>query len=493
MPRRLRTPLLLALLAFACAQGWNRANLRALRGSPAHGAVREGGSLITTDDASYLQEADRLLGARPDLDRQPPISAPRLRAPGYGVLYLVLRLALPPAHAIAALVALQCLLYAIAVAALWGTLARWRIDPRIRWPLVLAFAMMPTFHGFLFHTLTEGITPSLLLLLLCCALRHELEPRRRWLAAGVALWAALMAVRPPLLWAGAALLPALRRQGALRAAGIAALAAAPMLAWWAANAVHAHALVGLHPVYYASAPGINRPTHAAFWELAKSWGARGDAFHGAMERAFAAALACDTAPAYADAYIALAPRGSLTSAQERAVRSAFGEWQRFTCTALAPARSSAAGTVHGTTAEEQAIIDRLAETTRTWRAEHPLHHHVAVPLRVLRELAAHSNLNLWVFQHPWRGHPAMEALRWSSALLHLMLLAAAALAFLRPVPAPVRLLSAACAAYLLYLAGVQRGVEERYTLPVLYVGVAAAAFVLQQAIRPNFADQPRPR
>jgi hypothetical protein len=478
MFKRLRTHLLLALLALACAQAWNRVNIAAMRDSPARANVRDGRALTSTDDASYLQGVDRLLGARPDLEQAPETRRPSLRAPGYSLFYLLPRLVLDPLPAISALVWMQCLLYAFAVAMLWDTLVRHGIAKVIRWPLILVFAALPVFHGFLFHTLTEGITPSLSLLLLCCALRDQHAAHRKWLIAGLLLWSLLMVTRPALVWTGLALLPGLLRIGWLRASAFALLAVAPLLGWWLLNVIRADALVGLHPLYSASAAGINRPTHGAFWELAKSWGARGDAFHPVMEDAFAAALTCDTAPSHAHRFVQLAPSGMLTPEQSRRIHEEFQRWQRFTCAQLAPAHRTPEGTIPFTTREEQGILFALEGITAEWRAEHPFHHHVIVPLHVLKQMIAHSNLNLWVFQHTWRGRPAMEVLRWFSALVHMTLLAAAALAFLLRVPAPVRLLSFGCAVYLFYLAYVQRGVEERYTLPVLFIGVVCAAFVL---------------
>lgn len=480
MPARYLTHVLIALLALLCAQAWNRISIGAMADSPARANVRDGRALISTDDASYLQGVDLLLGARPDLEQAPEAHRPSLRAPGYSLFYLLPRLVLDPLPAISALVWMQCLLYAFAVAMLWDTLVRCGIDGRIRWPLILAFAVMPTFHGFLFHTLTEGITPSLSVLLLCCAWRDQHATHSRWLFAGLALWSLIMFTRPALLWTGLALLPGLLRTGWLRATAFALLALAPLLGWWLVNVVRAEALVGLHPLYSASAAGIERPTHGAFWDLAKSWGVRGDAFHPVMEDAFAAALQCDTSATHAERFLLLAQAGMLSSEQAVGIERAFQRWQRFTCAQLAPALGTPEGTIRSITREEQGILFDLESITNEWRRAHRWHHHVVVPLRVLKQMIAHSNLNLWAFQHTWRGQPLMEALRWSSAILHAALLAAAALAFLVRVPLPVRLLSVGCAAYLFYLAYVQRGVEERYTLPVLFIGVVCAAFVFQR-------------
>lgn len=476
-----RAHLLLFVLAFACAQGWNRWSIGAMRQSADAAAyVRPGGSVITPDDASYLQEVERLLGNRPDLEQGHTVRRPVLRPPGYGLWYLLARLALPPDAAIAAVVLLQCLLFGLSVALLHAALIAQGINAVVRWPLLLALAVWPIFHGFLFYTISEGVTPAFTLLLLSAALLAH-AGRQGWLWMGCALWALLLFTRPVLAWSGLALLPVLwsRWRSPGRMALVLLLCAAPTLAWWGGNVLRAGRWVSLHPVHQPDELGINRLTHAAFWELAKSWGARGADFHFVMETAFRAALSGDSASAHAERFIALAPADMLSEQERAAIAGAFGDWERFTRERLAPAIARGERTL-ACAPEERQLIARLDSITGAWRSAHAFHHHVAVPLRVLKDLVAHSNLSLWLFQHHLRGRPWMEALRWASAMLHAGLLLSVLLAALLRVPAPVRGMAIGAVAYLLFLAYVQRGVEERYTLPVLFVGVACAAFVVSR-------------
>ncbi len=491
MLKRYRVHLLIGLLAFACSQGWNRWNIDAmLHAQWAKYNVRDGHTLTATDDASYLSVVDHMLGDRPDLDQEP--DRPDLRAPGYRIWYLMPRLVLGTPAALSVLTALQCLLYAFVVMLLWEVFLVHGIPTWARWLLILLFAIMPTFHGFLFHTITEGVTPALSLIVLCSALLAGRS--RRWLWIGVITWSLLMVTRPALMWVGLALLPALWQQqrSVARIAAIVLLAFAPTALWWGNNMMKAGRYVGLHEVYRVDEPGINRPVHGAFWDLAKSWGARGEAFHPVMEYAFRAALEGDLREQYADAFVQLAPTGSLTSDEENGVRDAFARWQRFNHEQLAPALASAQRTIAFTTREEQAIIFSLQGITDQWRSEHPFHHHVRVPFGVLKGMVMHSNLNLFLFQGHLRGIPLMELLRWISAFLHAGLLLCVLLAVLIRTPAPVRWCALGACSYIGYLAYVQRGVEERYTLPVLFIAVACAAFVVQRFRKANFVPRPQP-
>lgn len=490
MLTRYRNHLLLGLLAFACAQGWNRWNINAmLEAQYARYNVRDGRALTATDDASYLGEVDRLMGDRPDLDRIQVQARPDLRPPGYRLWYLLPRLVLPPSPSLSVLITLQCLLYAFAVMLAWEVMLAYAIAAWLRWGLVLLFAVMPTFHGFLFHTITEGVTPALAVIVMSSALLAHRSAR--WLWVGTIAWSLLTVTRPALGWIGLALIPVLWQwsRSFVPFAATILLAMLPSGLWWLNNMWTTGHYVGLHAVYRVDEPGINRPVHGAFWELAKSWGARGDEFHPVMEDAFRAAMVCDTSHAFADRFVQLAPPGSLTAEQDIRIRDAFHRWQCFNCELLAPALLTEAGTIPITTRPEQGIIFSLEYVTDHWRNDHPFHHHVLVPVQVMKQLVLHSNLNLFLFQSELRGRWWMEALRWASALLHVALMACLLLAALFRTPLPLRSFASGASGYLFYLAYVQRGVEERYTLPVLFVAVLCAAFVVQRFKRPNLATE----
>ena len=474
--RRFSSHLFIGLLAFACAWFWNGWNVRAMQHALPD-QLRYGVTVMTTDDASYLRAVDDLL----DPPREVYEARVDLRAPGYRMWYLLPRFFLPVPTALHVLVVLQCLLFACSVALLWEVFLVFGLAPIVRWTFALMLAVVPTFQGFLFYTLTEAVTPALVLGVVCCALLGKRAKGNGWLWAAGVLWALLMVTRPVLAWAGLPLLHVLwSRSGGWKGAGrvmlVSLLAFVPTGIWWANNMRIAGGYVGLHPVYRADEPGINRPTHEAFWELAKSWGTAGDTFHSIMEPAFQEALVGDTAHAFAERFIATAPARSLTPAQADAIRAEFMAWQRFTCLALAPALATTERAL-AAQPEEQRIIERISAITSTYRSEHAWNYHVEVPARVLRQLIAHSNLNLYLFQHTLRGTTMMEAFRWCSAALHAALLLGLFFAMWWSMDPIVRSAALGAGLYLLYLAYVQRGVEERYTLPVLHLAVLCAAFM----------------
>jgi len=486
-------------LAFLCGWGWNHWNLRILGHTPgAEDLVREQRALATADDPSYLRPVEDLLVPS---GRTKAMHV--FRTPGYGLWYLLIRLVLPLPAALTVLVLLQCGLFASSVTLMHHTNIRHALARPLVWTTTLALAILPMFQGFLFHTLTEGVTPALCLAVWASAMEGARTGNKRWVAVGTASWALLVLTRPVLAWVGLPLLSTVAAQHGGRASWrhlllVLSLGLAPTAAWWLRNVVVTGGPIALHPVYSENTNGLFRPTHQAFWELAKSWGIRGDAFHGVMVPAFNAAMQGRIDSSSANAFIASAPQGHLTGERRERIRTLFIEWEQFTRDQLAPSVQTANGTIMGLRPEEQLIMAGLDRETREYRRTHSLHYHLVVPIQVLRTMAFHSNLNLYMFQHTYRGHWWMEALRWMSGGLHLLLLLVLPLLLLlRGVDARCRVTALGALAYLTYLAYVQRGVEERYTLPVLHLALAMTPFLINQwegrwtALKPSWPSLQR--
>jgi len=268
---------------------------------------------------------------------------------------------------------------------------------------------------------------------------------------------------------------------------------APTAAWWLRNVVVTGGPIALHPVYSENTNGLFRPTHKAFWELAKSWGTKGDAFHGIMVPAFDAAMQGRIDSASAKAFVSSAPLGQLTTEQRERIFALFIAWEEFTREQLAPSVHTEAGTLIGHQPQELRIIAGLEDETSAYRNDHALHYHIVVPLQVLRTMVFHSNLNLYMFQHTYRGHWWMELLRWTSGGLHLMLFVCLPLILFVPGMDPrCRMTALGAVSYLLYLAYVQRGVEERYTLPALHLALALFPFLLHGLVQRVFPAKQGP-
>jgi hypothetical protein len=471
---RPRTRILLFLLAIVCSLSWNFWNIGIMRHLPdAAVKLRNDRTVATADDVSYLKPAEDLLHR---LKNEPIEEAPVIRSPGYGIWYFLFRTVADPPFALSLIAMLQVLLFALSVVLLHFTLERYGIPIRIVNFLTIAFAILPTFQGFLFYTLTEGITPAYVLITVCSTALMSISKNVRWQIIGTITWLLLLLTRPILGWAGLPLLLLKDRHEMKWRKWLPWLAPMPLLLWIGVESWKSGHLISPHPVYRPEAINVYRPPHAAFWDLGKSWGLTAVQFHSMMEHAFHTALECGSVDGFAEEFITTAPPSHLSEDQKIEIQKAFDLWQRFTCTTHAAVLESGKYFPARSFAEENEIVQKLDRVKWQYRWDHPIHYALVVPSRVVKQMILHSNLNLYMFQHTYRGLWWMETLRWLSLIIHVILLGSIFIIPWLKIPLPLRIAACFALLYLLYLAFIQRGVEERYTLPVLHLAVLLLPF-----------------
>ena len=148
------------------------------------------------------------------------------------------------------------------------------------------------------------------------------------------------------------------------------------------------------------------------------------------------------------------------------LRAAYGDYE-LVLEKISPYREERK-VVPGEFEEELELARRFERYRAMFIEENWFYSNLLVPFHVYNELSVHSNLNLYIFQKTFRGTIAMEILRSLSALVHFLIfiLFPIAVAFnlskklILAIGLPVLL-------YLAYLIFIQRGVEERYTAPVI--------------------------
>ena len=109
-------------------------------------------------------------------------------------------------------------------------------------------------------------------------------------------------------------------------------------------------------------------------------------------------------------------------------------------------------------------------------------YHIQTPLLVSKSMIFHSNLSLHQFQHAYRGTIWMEILRLLCFGIHSLAFLLLPFAFFALKDARIRLLILGILCSCFYLVYFQRGIEERYTLPllpfVLMIGVMTINYVI---------------
>jgi len=439
--------LLMLLLCLTCALGWQNFQLATTPKT----LLRQDQTLRTADDPSYLRPIDqwKQQGFFPNSGMQGRLAT--VRPPGYGLWYGL--------HLAQGLGLFLLLL--------------WAMDSQPKWRVVLAVPLLilPFLYGFSAYTLSEGISPFLLGLGLFFLRKHRQkaeagqQPTAGWFFGLLAAFAFgyLWLVRPALLPLVLAFVPVcIRRwkQGLL----LLALALLPLSSWLLRN----HLLFGLglnlHPIYQNELPGQYREPHAAAWRLFKGWEHLGWRFHETMDGTYRAAMAAEPDTGIVGRCLRQTPEFVHSSLGTKALRRAYAQYVRAVQAQRPFALSGRLMPSELLQAEAQsvALFDSLASN---FRRQQPLRYYLITPAKVAGELLMHSNLNAYYFQHTGRGKWGVELLRILSVFVHAM--AWILLGYWLWRGGPQRWLFAGICLYLCYLIFVQRGIEERYTFPLL--------------------------
>lgn len=486
MTREIKRSILIGVAALLSAMLFNFLNTSALQNAGIE--LRNGQTVITADDASYLAPADNFLENGVWRSNSPGINSYYLRPPGYGGIYLIF-IFLFPKNPLFWLKIFQLLLFAVSAALLYNLSLKTIGNNAVSVCIAAIYGCTPFACGFLSYTLTEGVTPALVVVFLFLLSCHAQSGRSRLLYAAATTFAILFIIRPVL----GLLLPLLPLIALLTgnhglkhrisaAVGATIIALLPMTVWQVRNCNIANQFVGLHPIYSTDAPDLFRPAHQAAWNFARTWSPRGDEFHSTIAGLWQSAQNGDSTNAAVGRAVASVPSKVIDIVGVTAVTNAFAEYQQLLRKQV-PFYESQQCVPQWFNEEEKLVVARFDSLSHCVRRHCPLMVHITGPLKVYGRMALHSNLSMYIFQKTLRGNVLMEFFRVVFTLLHaslFVLIWVALAASWRKWPKFT--LYAITAAYLVYLAWFQRGIEERYTLTMLPVLLIAAADVVAQLV-----------
>ena len=431
--------------------------------------LRENTTVVTSDDASYLAPAENWLSGNGWKTSQVGKASIAGRSPGYGIIYSAFRSFLPSKTALGALMVFQIILFGLAVALIPKIGKYLGMSFKASAIVAIGVAVFPTFSGFLSYTLTEAVTPSLVLIFLYALFRFYSKPKSSGIPAALIL-GFLILVRPPMIiWMISMVILGfgLVKKDRLKS-GIAfiLIALTPILAWQVYISIKTGELQGLHPIYHDDSNDLYRPLHRDIWNFHKSWGQMGPEFNGTVNALWGEALRENSAQAGVSKVMTNLRPEVVETIGYSELEKAYLEYFEILKNQVPYSQESLS--ISGITADEIKLSRKFVKYRETYVRAYPFHSHVLVPLSVYFSLGAHSNLSLFVFQESWRGNPFMEILRYLSFILHFAIFFLFPIAFIFIRKSLLSLsVSVPILLYLTYLCVVQRGVEERYTLPVL--------------------------
>jgi hypothetical protein len=447
--------------------------------------LRNNTTIITADDASYLSPMNRLYEHGSICTNETEKWTSIVRSPGYGLLYYGCLLVLGPENALLGLKWMQYLLFGLSIPALFFVLHHVLNNQRMAFIGAMLYGCLPFSYGFLAHTLTEAVTPAFLIFtyyFLTKAMVSNKNTFKWWIfAAGMGGW--LVLTRPAL---GLFLIPLLffmwnaHQSKLLRLAMLFVVILLPVGIWQIRHKIVLGSFQSLHPIYQHQVPGMYRLPHESFWHLVKSWEHKSERFHALTAIIWGKTNSGASAHEITASVIAQLPENAkktLTQADWldyiKLLQPAIHASKREDCIGQHPCD------------EEIAAANMAYSLARKHRAANKLDFAAFTPAMVFKELAFHSNLPYYSIQGKYRGLWWVETLRWLSFVLHSLTISALLIipmyglmrgrrtfSLLKSSPpllmGGILIITSAC--YIGYLMFVQRGVEERYTLPVLWIG-----------------------
>jgi len=476
--------LLIALLSVVSAVVLNEMNLIATQNAGI--VLRNGQTIQTADDISYIAPAVNLKNTGELKNSMPGNGAYFLRPPGYPLFLSVFYCLFENASPLFWMKIIQVLLFGASVYCLFF-IALILLNSQ---PLAIAvsafYGVSGIGAGFLYYTLSEGLTPALVLFYTFCLLKGRAgEKHFVWYICASLLFSLLFVVRPVL---GILFLPfpfflyysysthRIFFAKRLLIAGI--IAFSPMAVWQVRNWNIAGEYVGLHPIYYSENSMSNfRPAHHAMWNFCKGWGERGCDFHSYAVPFWENAISGNASKANVDSIIARMPRFVTDYFGYSRLEHAFSAYQKAIVYQKTFYDKQVAMPKEIPAIEQKAVAE-LNALAQEFKSEFWFQYHIASPLKVFKELAFHSNLSLFMFQHTYRGNVFVEVLRYICFAIHsLAFILVFVGLFVKQSLSYKMLSSVSLFLYVAYLIYFQRGIEERYALPVLSLVLVNAVFV----------------
>lgn len=467
---------IICILSFFSALFYNQLNLKQLPEE----LKRENQTVITNDDVSYLTPPKNYIETGAWKANSIGKQAHFIRSPGYGIFYMVFLKVAGDPLALSFLKIAQLLLFAFSVYWLYSITCSLINNKNIALILACIYGVTPFSIGFLFYTLTEGITPALLLLyvFLLFKSKEKTLPKQKnifyFLAA--LTFAYLLIVRPPLGIMGI-LLPIFLikdywktsvSKTIIKLAIFGSVAFSFMAIWQIRNYNITNEYVGLHSIYYADNNSIYRPTFKEYWNFVGGWAQEGYEVHSYMVPMWQAAIKGDTSEIYIKNALETFPENVINHFGEDRLTTIFKKYQEATLFQKTYYDQNLPMPITTPNIELE-VIDELKQLTSEYKSEFWMQYHIISPLKVFKTMAFHSNLSFYIFQHTYRGNWLMEGIRVIFFGLHTLCFFSLiiSLLFIKIIDWKQIALTLSVLVYIFYLCYFQRGIEERYTLPIL--------------------------
>ncbi len=467
---------IICILSFLSAFIYNEVNLNHLPKDK----IRDSQTVVTNDDYSYLYPPENYIKYGVWKEGSNRDQSHYFRPPGYGIIYYVILKTIGAKHSLLFLKFLQLFLFSCSV--YWFYFIALSLLKSKKLALISSciYGITPIAIGFLYFTLTEGVTPSFLLLyvfLLFKGFRHKSNKSKNGYYLSAAFVFSFLFITRPALGVFSLLLPLFLikdywktsvKTALIKLLLFGSIAFSLMAIWQIRNYNIANEYVGLNPIYDSQQVSMYRPPFAAYWEFTGSWAEKGFITLSVMDPFWSAAIKGDTSMIYINNIIKTYPNYVIKHFGKDRLVKTLKKYQEAILIQQ-PFLIKETLMPKELPPLEKEVVKEIKELTKEFKSNFWMRYHVISPAKVFVTMTFHSNLSLHIFQKTYRGNWLMETIRLIFYVLHSFCFIALILSlfFVKKLDILNYGIVISLFIYIFYLCYFQRGLEERYTLPIL--------------------------
>ena len=480
---------IISLLSLISAFTFNTINISKLKENSIE--LRDNQTVITADDISYISPALNYLETNTFKNNMTGKGSYFLRPPGYSLLFIATGYFFNMETSLIIIKTIQLLLHALSVFCLFFIAYRFLDSKKLSILITAIYGITNLSSGFLFYTLTEAITPALVIFYLFFLVfaKAQANPKiKKWYYYFASIIFSFIFITRPVLGILGLAIPYFlfsdywntKSTFFLRLLITGTIAFSSMFLWQVRNWNITGEFVGLHPIYYhESSASCFRPSHEALWELCKGWGETGENFHSYIGPFWKSAINGQGSEKDIDKIINEFPSEVVSVLGRQSLENMFRDYQSSIKVQKYYYDNKLPMPVTSPKSETK-TIKQLKQLETKFKKHFWFQYYISSPLKVFKELAFHSNLSLYIFQKTYRGNFFMELLRILTFAIHSLAFCTLIFSLFLKIPIHFKsIISYAPIIYIFYLIFVQRGIEERYTLPILSLVLLNFAYILK--------------
>lgn len=409
------------------------------------------GMVQTADETSYIVPPKNFISKGEWRDNSNGLTAYYQRPPGYGLLYL-LSYSLLGGWALLGLKIIQIPLFFYSILLFWRLTKSIGLSDKLQFIATFVFACLPSYSGFVYYSITEGVTPFFLVWSVFSMVESSNSGKVTWQLTFSN--ACLLLIRPQLAIIPISVLFYFLVKRYFKAFTFLALAFLPILAWYVRSGIISNEIPSLHPIYSKTNNHFYRPSHGALTDLFRIWEWRSDVFHNQTGRI-----------GFGDSTSILAVANELPEQYREKVTPLLFKFRDLNVYRETKLKNQK---ITDFIPQEKAFINTVYLTQKELISQNLVDYYLKTPFLSLKEFLNKSYLNLFIFQETYRRNPLMEILRVTCWLIFITSFLGTFLFLFKTRITSIHFyIISGLAVFIFYLVFVQRLNEERYIVPIL--------------------------